>query len=488
MTGQGRLFIQRLRHAKLNCAPHRAHVLRLQRTDRPAHLPSPHVKVLVITTKSPYPLNEGRALRSYNLMREMARQHELHLLSFVQDDLDVQGIDALREFCAVVQAVPLYLGRSARLQLARDVLVEPVSGLPLQVLKYWTAPMRAAIAALRSRHQYDMVHLDMLHLGAYLEVLGDLPVLLMEHNVESQILARRADNQTSAARRAYLRYQQRKLEAYEAAVCRRADTVVAVSEPDVIQLEALTGRNDVVCVPNGVDTRYFQPAVAGAPAQAAVDAAPTLIYVGGFTWFPNLDAIDYFRREILPLVHARRPGVKVKVIGRYPEAALVDEIKADPSVELCGLVDDIRPHVHAAAVYIVPLRIGGGTRLKILDALAMGKAIVSTSIGCEGLEIEHGRNIVVADTPQAFADEVLALLGEPARAAAIGQAGRERVLERYDWSAVGRGLALAYEATVRRGSARLGSDSSGPPAAAANRTQATAIDAAAGTKQVQGRA
>jgi glycosyltransferase involved in cell wall biosynthesis len=444
------------------------------------------VKVLVITTKSPYPLNEGRALRTFNLLREMAAQHELHLLSFVQDELDVQGIAALREFCPVVQAVPLYLGSSAKFQLARDIVAEPFRQLPLQVLKYWTAPMRAAIAALRQVHHYDMVHLDMLHLGAYLDVLGDLPVLMMEHNVESQILARRADNQTSRARRTYLRYQQNKLAAYEATACRRADTVVAVSEPDVAQLQALSGRSDIVCVPNGVDTSFFQPALSAEAGREGTDRAPTLIYVGGFTWFPNLDAIDYFRREILPLVHARHPTVKVKVIGRYPEAAMVDEIKADPAIEMCGLVDDIRPHVHDAAVYIVPLRIGGGTRLKILDALAMGKAIVSTSIGCEGLEVEHGQNIVVADTPQAFADEVLALLADPERAVNVGRAGRERVLERYDWSAVGRGLARAYEATVQRGQARLAADEAvGEPPHRNNRVRLPSVTH--GGKQVQGR-
>jgi glycosyltransferase involved in cell wall biosynthesis len=414
------------------------------------------VKVLVITTKSPYPLNEGRALRTYNLIREMARSHELHLVSFVQDDLDVQGIATMRELCPVVRAVPLYLGASARLQLLRDVLMEPFSDLPLPVLKYRTAAMRKVIAALRREHDYDMVHLDMLHLGAYMymDVLADLPVLLMEHNVEAQILARRADNQSSALRRAYLRYQQRKLEAFEARACRRADQVVAVSEPDVAQLHAMTGRGDVVCVPNGVDTSFFQPAVDVTQAEP-----PTLIYVGGFTWFPNLDAIDYFRREILPLVHRRMPGVRLKVIGRYPEAALVNEIKADPAVELCGLVDDIRPHVHAAALYIVPLRIGGGTRLKILDAFAMGKAIVSTSIGCEGLDVEHGREIVVADAPQAFADEVLRLLADPGCAHELGAAGRQLVLDQYDWTAVGKGLARAYDDTVSRGRIRVGARS-----------------------------
>ena len=423
------------------------------------------MKVLVITTKSPYPLNEGRALRTFNLLREMAREHELHLISFVQDELDVQGIETLRTLCSEVRAVPLYLGRTAPLQLARDLLVEPFSRYPVQVLKYWTAPMRAAIADLRRAHDYDMVHLDMVHLGPYMDLLSDLPALLMEHNVEAQILARRADNQSHPVKRAYLRYQQRKLEGYEARACRQAATVVAVSEADAEQLARMTGRNDIAYVPNGVDTDFFQP-----PADRQVAEPPTLIYVGGFTWFPNLDAITYFCADILPLVQREIPGVRLKVIGRYPENAQVEALRVHPAVELCGLVDDIRPHVHAAAAYIVPLRIGGGTRLKILDALAMGQAIVSTSIGCEGLEVTDQHDIVVADTPQGFADAVVRLLRDPATAQRLGQAGRDCVLQRYDWRAVGTGLGAAYRRTAALKLPAAPHDRRSAPADAAHRT------------------
>jgi glycosyltransferase involved in cell wall biosynthesis len=226
---------------------------------------------------------------------------------------------------------------------------------------------------------------------------------------------------------------------------------VAVSELDAEQLNRLSGRHDVVYVPNGVDTDYFRLE----SVEPDGKSNPTLIYVGGFTWFPNLDAIDYFRREILPIVQARVPNVKLKVIGRYPDTAQVREIAADPAIELCGLVDDIRPHVQAAGVYIVPLRIGGGTRLKILDALSMAKAIVSTSIGCEGLDVVPGESIIVADEPKSFADALIRLFNDPQAVQRIGQNGRALAEARYDWRAVAKGLDAAYQRAVATGPATL---------------------------------
>jgi polysaccharide biosynthesis protein PslH len=316
------------------------------------------LKILVITTKSPYPLNEGRALRTYNLIKEMARQHELHLVSFVQDAIDVAGIEHMRSICPVVEAIPLYLGRVGKLKLLPDVLREPFGPRPLPVVKYMHAGMRRAIERLRRAHRYDLVHLDMLHLAGYMQWLQDVPVLLMEHNLEAQILSRRADLEQQPLKKAYLAYQERKLRAFERQACREATTVVAVSDIDAQQIDALSGRTDTVCVPNGVDTQYFRSA---RPALKPPPQGHTLVYVGGFTWFPNLDAIDYFHREILPIVRAEVPDVKLKVIGRYVPNAQSRDIAADPAIELCGMVDDIRPTIDAAAIYIVPLRIGGGT-------------------------------------------------------------------------------------------------------------------------------
>ena len=407
------------------------------------------MKILVITTKSPYPLNEGRALRTYNLIREMARHHELHLISFVQDTQDVVGIEHMRSICAQVTPVPLYLGwRKAK--LAIDLAADLVRPEPVAILKYRSRAMAAAISAATKSHDYDLVHLDMLHLASYLPLFKETPSLLMEHNVETQIIERRAETEPAGARRWYWQRQARKLRAFETTACREATTVVAVSINDVSQLEHLTGRSDIVCVPNGVDTDFFTPQAQGeVPTQAHPSTQlRSLVYVGGFTWHPNQDAIEYFCKEIFPAIRQGAPDVVLRVIGRYRENALTAALQAQEGVELCGLVDDIRPYVHEARAYIVPLRIGGGTRLKILDALAMGKAIVSTSVGCEGIGVTPGHDILVADEPRAFAQAVLRLLNEPARAAALGQHGRQLVEQRYDWRALGTSLNAAY-ATAR---------------------------------------
>ncbi len=411
------------------------------------------VKILFVTTKSPYPLFEGRALRTYNLIKQAAQQHEVHLVSFVQDQQDLDGISHMRTLCPVVEYEKLYFGFKLG-QIARDALFELFSSRPLPIIKYVTASMRKRIRRLVAQHRYDLVHLDMLHLGEYVPEFAGIPVVLGQHNVESVILRRRAENEQGMLRRSYLTYQYRKLEAYEARCCQAVSRVTAVSEHDAQGLAQLTGRSDLEVIPNGVDTDYF--------ACDPVERDPfNLVFVGGFTWFPNQDAILHFCADILPLIRAELPEVTVTIIGKQPDSAAVRSIAEVQGVHLTGLVDDIRPYVARAAAYIVPLRIGGGTRLKILDALSMSKAIVSTSVGCEGLAVEHGRNILIGDSPRAFADQVLAVLRDRDLADRVGRQGRELAVGRYDWRAIGAQMLGLYEEVVAtslsgRGQARKG--------------------------------
>jgi glycosyltransferase involved in cell wall biosynthesis len=409
------------------------------------------MRVLVITTKSPYPLIEGRALRSYNLIKLAAQQHEVHLLSYLQTRQDADGLEHMRSLCKVVRGVPLYTHRRT-LHIVRDAALELFRREPLQVVKYDTAAMRREIKAHLALHRYDVVHLDMLHLWALADLFNGLPVLLMSHNVEAQILERRADNETRPLVRAYLRYQQRKLQRFEARACREARRVVAVSDADARTLSNWSGRTDVVMLPNGVDTDYFAQAGHTGGSAPADGHEADLVYVGGLTWFPNEDAVQYFVKDVLPLVAARVPAVRLTVVGMCPDSAAVRALASHPRVRLLGLVDDIRPHVLTAAVYVVPLRVGGGTRLKILDALSMAKAVVSTSIGCEGIDVTDGRDIVVADGAQDFAARVLELLQDRSAAARLGAAGRQLVRERYDWRVLGQRLLGVYEqATAPKG-------------------------------------
>ena len=403
------------------------------------------MKILVVTTKSPYPLIEGRALRTYNLIKQAAKEHEIHLVSFVQTDEDLQGIEHMRSICPVVEYEKLYYGGGGVRMLA-DAACELVSSAPLPIVKYRTATMRARLRRLIAEHHYDLVHLDMLHLADYQAECGDIPVVLVEHNVEYVILQRRAETETSWLRKTYLRYQCAKLKAFEVRACAKADHVVAVSDLDAEHLRSMAPGAKVTAVPNGVDTDFFQNPPTAAPSP---EHRSELVFVGGLTWFPNLDAIRYFASDILPLILPDVPDVRLTVIGKNPESPTTHEIAAHPQIRLAGLVDDIRPYVASAAAYIVPLRIGGGTRLKILDALSMSKAIISTAIGCEGLEVEDGKSIVVANTPAEIAAAILKVLRDPALAQRLGQEGRALVERRYDWSAVGKGLMQVYQQSVR---------------------------------------
>lgn len=400
------------------------------------------MKILIVTTKSPYPLFEGRALRTYNLIKQAALHHEIHLLSFVQTPEDLEGIEHMRSICKVVEYEKLYFD-GAKTQILKDAICELFSRAPLPVVKYRTAGMRAKMRKLMQTHQYDLVHLDMLHLADYMDLCGNTPVALIEHNVEHVILDRRADNETRPLHRAYLRYQAAKLKSYEGRACQRAQHVVAVSELDAQQLRDLGPGARVTSVPNGVDTEYFRT--------SQTPRKPTsLVFVGGFTWFPNLDAITYFCEDILPKLLKTIPDIQLTVIGKQPDTPVAQEIAKHPNVKLAGLVEDIRPDVDAAAAYIVPLRIGGGTRLKILDALSMSKAIISTSVGCEGLDVEDGKTIVMADTPDAFAQAIVKVLADPVWADTIGQQGRQLVESRYDWAAVAKTLMAVYADTAQR--------------------------------------
>lgn len=401
------------------------------------------MKILVVTTKSPYPLFEGRALRTYNLIKQAAREHEIHLLSFVQTAEDLDGIEHMRSICKTVDYEKLYFNGS-RAQIAKDAFCELFNRAPLPVVKYRTGGMRAKLRRLMQEHHFDLVHLDMLHLADYQDICGDVPVVLVEHNVEYVILKRRADNETHPVRRAYLRYQAAKLQSYESFACKRAHHVVSVSDLDTEHLLSLAPGARVTTVPNGVDTEFF--CKQGQPVEPS-----NLVFVGGFTWYPNLDAIRYFCEEILPLLQKVIPGIKLTVIGKHPETDVVREIAQHPNVHLAGQVEDIRPYVDEAAVYIVPLRIGGGTRLKILDALAMSKAIVSTSVGCEGLAVEDGKTILVADTPEEFSNAIVRVLRDPGLANQLGLRGRELVEDSYDWRAVSKKLLSVYATTARFG-------------------------------------
>ncbi len=400
------------------------------------------MRILVVCTRSPFPLIEGRALRTYNLLREAARAHSVFLCTYVQSEAELQGIDHLRSFCTEVQAVPLYMRNKAG-SLIRDVVSDVFNTAPVMILKYRTAAMRRALADAVCRFKPEVVHLDMLHLGELMSDVRGLPLVLVEHNVEAELMKRRVANEANWLRRTYLVRQTRKLARYETQVCRAADEIVAVSEVDADNIRSLAPETPVTVVPNGVDTEFF------APRNEDIDPA-SMVYVGGLSWFPNFDAIDFFTREILDRIAKSLPQTKLTVIGQVPSEKMLDPWRNEPRVCFTGLVDDIRPIVARAGVYVVPLRIGGGTRLKILDAMAMGKAVVTTSVGCEGLKVTPGRDVLIADGADEFAHAVVRVMKDRNLAAQLGANGRDCVERNYRWAAIAQHMEAVYARAADR--------------------------------------
>lgn len=394
------------------------------------------MRILAVTTKSPLPLNEGRALRTCNLLRELASRHEITLCSYVQSEAEVRGLEQMREFCADVHAVPLYLN-FPKAELARDVMRDLVSDAPILATKYCQPAMVALLRGLISRQKFDVLHLDMLHLGLLMDCANGLPTVLVEHNVESALLERRIER-ASGPMKAYLRRQLTKLSRFEAQACSDADCVVCVSDNDATLLRKMSDTVDTVTVPNAVDVEYFKPFT-------SQPRPGSLIYVGGLGWFPNLDAIEFFAQDILPRIAREIPEVVLTVVGQVPDPAMLERFSDHPNIRFAGLVDDIRPFAADAVAYVVPLRIGGGTRLKILDALSMGKPVITTSIGCEGLRVTHGTDVLVADDAERFARETVRVLSDAVLASRLGSAGRECVVRDYQWSAAAKLMDVAYE-------------------------------------------
>jgi sugar transferase (PEP-CTERM/EpsH1 system associated) len=399
--------------------------------------------ILVLSHVVPWPTTSGVLLRCYNLLREVARHHRIHLLALNQDVLLAPAaVEASRRqlaaFCADVQVFPLAASNS-RAAYGALLLKNLASPLPYSVPRFYSPALEQAAVEILARRPVRVLQFETIAMAQYGALASDLPSILVHQNVESELLRRRAAAERNPLARLYIAAQAEKLARYEELVGRAAASNVAVSAADrAAFLERIPGaRFDVVV--NGVDVDYFQPI-----GDAAGDD-DRLVFVGGMSWYPNRDAMSWFLDEIWPLIRRERPRARMTIVGSHPAPEVLRAVERGEGIEAPGLVPDIRPYVQGAALFVCPLRVGGGTRLKILDAWAMGKAVVSTGLGCEGLDAVPGRDLEIADDPAAFAARVCALLADPGRRRALGRAGRGRVVHEFAWPGVAEGMLRLYD-------------------------------------------
>jgi sugar transferase (PEP-CTERM/EpsH1 system associated) len=396
------------------------------------------VRILVVAPYPPYPPRFGGAARIYHLLRVLARDHRITLLSFASPD-EAAEMGPLADLGIEVHTVPRAPARSPRRK--RLYQLRSLVGRTYSHYSLWSPRMAAGLDGLLSRRRFDVVQLEFGDLaGSYAVAPGPLRVL-DEHNVEYRFMERLERQERSRLRRLFYRLEARKLRDDELAACRRADAILTTSDVDRATLAPDVGATPIRVVPNGVDTTFFTPGPPG-------NGRPRLVFTGAIDYQPNTDAVLHFCAEIWPRVRRAAPEATLAIVGKDPPPAVL--ALAGEGVTVTGTVPDVRPWMQSATAFVVPLRTGGGTRLKILEALASGRAVVSTSLGCEGLEVTPGRDILVADEPAAFADAVLRCVGDPALRARLGAAGRALVEERYRWEAIGANLADFYQELLAR--------------------------------------
>lgn len=401
------------------------------------------MRILFISHFIPHPPTGGASLRNFNIVKELSRDHEVHLVTFTQRDRHPSSarVEESRKFlkplCKEISIAKIPSDAN-RLFWYGLLVANIFSPEPYSSWRFRSGAFSRAIKDQLDRYQFDVVHVDTIALAWCRHLLRGLPAVLNHHNIESTLLRRRAESERTLPKKLYIRYQSWKLRRAERAAVRAFDGNVVVSNVDRTELLGIVPEASVHEVPNGTDTDFFKP-------NPSTKESCSLVFAGSMGWYPNSDAMSLFAQDIWPSIKRACPDVTMNLIGSKPPSDVARVGQRDPQFKVLGFVDDVRPIIEAAAVYVVPIRVGGGTRLKILDAMAMGKAIVSHPIGAEGIRVTDGVDIVLAEKPEDFASRVVELLGDPARRAALSSAARETAVTRYAWDRIIPRLTACYE-------------------------------------------
>lgn len=392
-------------------------------------------RVLFLTPQMPFPPTQGTAIRNYHLLRQVARVHCVALLTFSQREPSRHALQALHACCERVFTVAMpersTMDRLHTLLLSRQ---------PDMALRLWSEAFRTELERVIQAWQPDIVQVEGIELGRYAlrldsQLTERTMIVFDDHNAEYLLQKRAALSDLRHPARwhkgLYSFVQWQRLRRFEAALCHEADAVLAVSDQDAAAIVALDQRLSPLVIPNGVDTRQYRP---GIPDTLPLNH-PAVVFTGKMDYRPNIDAVGWFADQVWPLVRRQRPDATFYVVGQSP-APSIASLAERPGIVVTGFVPEILPYFGGADVYVVPLRVGGGTRLKVLEAMAAGLPIVSTSLGAEGIDVCHQENIVLADDISDFAGQVLALLGDRDRAARLGSAARALVEKRYDWASI----------------------------------------------------
>jgi glycosyltransferase involved in cell wall biosynthesis len=397
------------------------------------------MRVLLLSQVLPYPPDSGPKVKTWNVLKYLAQHHEVTLVSFVRGDQTAEA-EHLRRYCKAVYTVPMERGAlHDGLAMVRSLL----SNQPWMMVRDDRAAMRHLVDRLAVETRFDIAHADQLNMAQYAARVPGAGRILDAHNALWVLYRRLWQTMGPGPRRWLLGRDWQLLERYEGQVCRDFDAVLAVSEEDKAALQQAAGKAvDMAVIPIAIDTDE----VSVVTRQAGADH---IIHIGTMYWPPNIDGIRWFIHEVYPHIRAKRPDVVFDVVGARPPQELVNLSGNGTGINVTGYVDDPTSYLEQAGVMVIPLRAGGGMRVKILNALAQGVPIVSTSLGCEGIAVTHGQDIMIADSPDEFAEAVMRVLDSPILAERLGRNGRQLAEQRYDYRRACRLLEAVYDRATR---------------------------------------
>jgi sugar transferase (PEP-CTERM/EpsH1 system associated) len=398
------------------------------------------LRILWLKTELLHPVDKGGKIRTYNMLKHLKREHHVTYLTLDDGTAPTSAVPDATEYCHELIRVPHRTRPKFSLGFYGELLTNLFSPLPYFMKKYHSPAMQKTIEAALAKEEFDVLVCDFLQPSSNVPENIRVPTVLFQHNVESMIWKRHYEIQKNPLKKAYLYNQWRKTWNYEKSACRRFDLVVAVSAADEEQMRNEFNLKRAEAVPTGVDVDYFRP------RNTEAQDTNNIVFTGSMDWLPNEDAMQFFISEVLPLIKAKNPNATFTIVGRNPYPSLIELGQRDPSVVVTGRVDDVRPYLERASVYVVPIRIGGGTRLKIYEAMAMEKPVVSTTVGAEGLPVRDGEELLLADTPEHFAEAVSELLTSPHAGRALGVRAAAAVRQQFGWEQVASRFAQLCEA------------------------------------------
>jgi glycosyltransferase involved in cell wall biosynthesis len=399
------------------------------------------MRILWVKAGKLLPVDTGGKIRSYNLLRQLAARHDVTLLSYYGGERDYQYEREIAEHLPGAETIHTGAPETTIAQAA-DYLRHLFKRAPYAVTKFTSPRVARRIKTWMDENRFDAVICDFL--AASLNFPRELrtPSLLFQHNVESSLWRRQAEHEPNLIKRAVFKIEAAKMLKYERATVKRFRDIIAVSDHDRALMSEMTDAARITVVPTGVDLSLYRAAAADVSAEDAGEASsvravpakePLVVFLGSMDWEANIDGVDYFCREVWPAVLRAVPRARFRIVGRNPHPRV--RRLASASVEVTGTVPSVIEHLREAAVFVVPLRVGGGTRLKIFEAMATGCAVVSTSIGAEGLDVEHGRDLLLADDAESFSDSVISLLKDEELRGRFERAAASLAAQ-HDWAVV----------------------------------------------------